>query len=193
MYLTVSSYLNSSKVKDMNFYSLKSYSDIMRVIINVSTMFNKSDKYWIIVSMSKSEFKLIPKEILSQSPNRNLDSCDRWIVYFDLSGSIVYETLEMSESAINIDPYEYKVNDIKVGDVVYFDYYKSYYIVTKNLSMDDSHVSCLSSIHNDSLEVDETSFIPLRYIRKASEYEIKNLRLDIMDQDIDEDDQWYQE
>lgn len=189
MYLTVSSYLNSSKVKDMNFYSLKSYSDIMRVIINVSTMFNKSDKYWIMVSMSKSEFKLIPKEILSQSSNRNLDSCDRWIVYFDLSGSIVYETLEMSESAINIDPYEYKVDEIKVGDVVYFDYYKSYYIVTKNLSMDDSHVSCLSSIHNDSLEVDETSFIPLRYIRKASEYEIKNLRLDIMDQDIDEDDQ----
>lgn len=152
---------------------VNSYEEVKKCIAKLGKKLKYIDEYLIVLYISRDEFDKI-SPFVPNTGDRKLDVMESWLIVFDTRGLIVYEDLQNERERIILDPFIYKANEIKVGDYVYSERDRQYFIVGINLK-EGADYWCFNG--TDEAFDEDIAGIPLKYIHKVPDYEVEQLNL----------------
>ncbi len=152
---------------------VNSYEEAKKCIEKLGKKLKYTDEYLIKLYILKDEFNKV-SPFVPNTGDRKLNVMESWLIVFDTRGLIVYEDLQNERERIILDPFIYKADEIKVGDYVYSERDRQYFIVGINLK-EGADYWCF----NGTDEAFERGLdgIPLKYIHKVPDYEVDQLNL----------------
>lgn len=180
MYLTIAlnheQYYHKRKFKEIT-KEIHSYNEIQVILNDVfKSNDNQIEDLIGILYLEKDEFDKIPSDSLPKIEDRNLDLKDWWYIYLNMNGLVLFEVLDGSNGRTILDPFSSKLNDIAVGDVVFYYPSNRYFLVTKDIKkfgLNGNSLYGSSPLYEGVFDY----VIPSYMIRKATDYEIQSLNL----------------
>ena len=128
---------------------------------------------WLYIE--KEEFDKIPKNILPEDDDRNLDLADDWSIYMTMEGLVFFERLRGNNMNITIDAMGFKSDEIRIGDIIRSGLDNNYYIVKDKLYK-SNNINALEG-SNEPYDSQFLGYIPLIFVNKVTKYEVEKLKL----------------